>query len=238
MKVGACGGSRAGACGECHELSKGVRWCGGHGGSDGGASGGQGGGGFTACLHRSLTLLQRSSPTPADCLSTCVHPHLTPSMLPAGDWGRAWDIFEGVAPVEGGDEFPELGELLAWDPDAEEKESRRAREAALKVHAVLGWAVYSSSAVGRGCRLPAGLAPGWDPRCCENGSAAAGIRRGRLLCPLCHCLPCTQSRYTPPAGCATAPSLPAPRSLPPCPALPPSPPWPCRRCTPPAGCAA
>ena len=53
---------------------------------------------------------------------------------PAGDWDRAWDIFESAYPVET-DEFPALEDLLAYDPDAEEKALRRARELALQVRA-------------------------------------------------------------------------------------------------------
>lgn len=52
--------------------------------------------------------------------------------LPAGDWESAWDIFEGVLPVEDGS-FPSLESLLAWDPDAEQKERRREHEARIKV---------------------------------------------------------------------------------------------------------
>ena len=54
----------------------------------------------------------------------------------AGDWGAAWDIFEGIAPVEGTEEFPQLEELLGWDPAEEEKERRRQREESIRVG---GW---------------------------------------------------------------------------------------------------
>ena len=64
----------------------------------------------------------------------------TPPAAAAGDWGTAWDIFEGIAPVEdeggpdgGGGEFPVLEELLAMDPDAEAKELRRQREREIRV---------------------------------------------------------------------------------------------------------
>lgn len=51
---------------------------------------------------------------------------------PAGDWDRAWDIFETAYPVDG-DEFPPLEDLLAWDPEEDVKAERRARELALQV---------------------------------------------------------------------------------------------------------
>jgi hypothetical protein len=54
-----------------------------------------------------------------------------------GDWGAAWDIFEGVLPVET-DEFPALEELLEWDPHEEVREQRRKREAAIKVRGQAG----------------------------------------------------------------------------------------------------
>ncbi|GAB4819522.1 hypothetical protein N2152v2_006568 [Parachlorella kessleri] len=49
-----------------------------------------------------------------------------------GNWDRAWDIFESAFPVENTQEFPALEDLLAYDPDAEQKELRRARELALQ----------------------------------------------------------------------------------------------------------
>ncbi|KAI3431266.1 hypothetical protein D9Q98_004328 [Chlorella vulgaris] len=55
-----------------------------------------------------------------------------------GDWGTAWDIFEGVLPVET-DQFPDLQELLAWDPDEEAKEYRRLREARVKEMHAARW---------------------------------------------------------------------------------------------------
>lgn len=52
---------------------------------------------------------------------------LFPKTIIAGDWEKAWDIFETKFPVETGD-FPPLEQLLAWDPDEEEKTARRQRE--------------------------------------------------------------------------------------------------------------
>ncbi len=48
-----------------------------------------------------------------------------------GDWEGAWTIFESSFPVNG-TEFPELEEILAWDPDAEDKAGRREREKAMQ----------------------------------------------------------------------------------------------------------
>ncbi|KAL4440604.1 hypothetical protein ABPG75_003605 [Micractinium tetrahymenae] len=48
-----------------------------------------------------------------------------------GDWGAAFDIFEGAYPVDT-EEFPDLQELLEWDPMAEQKQARREREAEIR----------------------------------------------------------------------------------------------------------
>ena len=45
----------------------------------------------------------------------------------AGDWDRAWDVFEGSFPVDT-DDFPALEEMIALDPEAEDKDARRRRE--------------------------------------------------------------------------------------------------------------
>lgn len=49
------------------------------------------------------------------CRPACHAPMQPPPPQPmaAGDWAAAWDIFEGVLPVEGADdEFPALEDLL------------------------------------------------------------------------------------------------------------------------------
>lgn len=56
-----------------------------------------------------------------------------------GDWGLAYDIFEGVLPTEAPDEFPDLQEMLNFDPDAEMKEARRALDAAERERQAARW---------------------------------------------------------------------------------------------------
>jgi small subunit ribosomal protein S9 len=51
--------------------------------------------------------------------------------MEAGDWERAWEVFEGAFPVDT-PEFPPLEELVNWDPDEEEKAQRRQRERGLQ----------------------------------------------------------------------------------------------------------
>ena len=80
-----------------------------------------------------------------------------------GDWGAAWDIFEGVLPVET-DEFPALEELLEWDPHEEVREQRRKREAAIKVRGQAGAGAAGVSC----CGVAAGRASvRWDA--CMSG---------------------------------------------------------------------
>ena len=64
------------------------------------------------------------------------HTHHTRSTTSPGEWERAWEVFEAVAPVdvdEGLDEFPTLEALTAWDPEEEAREARRQREADIQV---------------------------------------------------------------------------------------------------------
>ena len=51
--------------------------------------------------------------------------------MDAGDWERAWEVFEGSFPVDA-PEFPPLEELINWDPEAEDKAGRRERERGLQ----------------------------------------------------------------------------------------------------------
>lgn len=55
-----------------------------------------------------------------------------------GDWSTAWDIFEGVLPVDT-EEFPSLEDLLSYDIDDEAKEARRRHEEQLKEAAAARW---------------------------------------------------------------------------------------------------
>lgn len=49
------------------------------------------------------------------------------SAMDRGDWDRAWDIFENSFPVDER-HFPSLEEILAWNPEEEERAERRDRE--------------------------------------------------------------------------------------------------------------
>ncbi|RMZ53164.1 hypothetical protein APUTEX25_005153 [Auxenochlorella protothecoides] len=52
----------------------------------------------------------------------------------AGDWDRAWEIFETTYPVEG-DDMPGVLDIMALDSEAEEKAARRQRELDLQEEA-------------------------------------------------------------------------------------------------------
>ena len=79
---------------------------------------------------------------PLSCSCICLyaptnHPPLTHTQInknknkKTGDWETAWTIFESHFPVDT-PVFPKLEDLLAWDPDEEDKAVRREREAALQ----------------------------------------------------------------------------------------------------------
>ncbi|PRW05792.1 cytosolic phosphoglucose isomerase isoform A [Chlorella sorokiniana] len=55
-----------------------------------------------------------------------------------GDWSTAWDIFEGVLPVDT-EEFPPLEDLLSYDAESEAREARRLHEEQLKEAAAARW---------------------------------------------------------------------------------------------------
>lgn len=78
------------------------------------------------CLHTAVAAALSRSPSLSLTFST-----LTTSKT-TGDWDKAWEIFETQFPVDDPNEFPSLEELLAWDPDADEKTARRQREKSIQ----------------------------------------------------------------------------------------------------------
>lgn len=56
--------------------------------------------------------------------------------LDKGDWDTAWQIFDQEFPVDT-PEFPSIEEMLAWNPEEEERAQRRQREEALQEQAAM-----------------------------------------------------------------------------------------------------
>ena len=100
---------------------------------------GQGNGRRCAAAVAAPAFIISLSETHALSSPACTRHALTLAPLPparprAGEWERAWSIFETAYPVDTG-EFPRLEELLSWDPDDEERAVRRQREADLQAQA-------------------------------------------------------------------------------------------------------